>query len=349
MSVEDGESPAAAPEPADFDVGSAIDDIAGEMGIGEKKPAEGATGEGAEGEEGKAPAAAPAGAEPAPAPPAEGAQPAADAKAPVGDAPPDTWTAAGKAQWATLPDAVKAEVIKREGDIQRGIEQYGQMAKVGEYLAKEIQPFADLYQRNGMPADKMVGPLFNMFANLVWGTPEQKVSMFKSVAEDAGIDLSKLASGDPNAVDPRLTRLQQEVIQLRQGVQNSLGAIHQSRLAETSGKVEAFAADHAKHPYFWDVIDDMKVLVDRGVAQGLDDAYDKAVMNNPLTRAQEIERLATEKAAQKAKEAAEKAVKVKKATAANVRSSEQGGAAPGKLGTIDDTLNEALAGIRARE
>ena len=342
-----------------FDVGGAIDSIAGEMGLeGEKKPTEGQTaGAGEQEGAGQETGGTPPTKEPAPAvapgdPAAPGTQPPADPAAPVGieGPPPDTWTAAGKAQWAALPPAVKAEVLKREADIERGITEYSCMAKVGQYFAQQVQPYADLYSRNGMQAEKLVQPLLNAYATITWGTPEQKVQMLTAIAAESGIDLSKVGAANPHdAVDPRLTRLQGEINSLRQGVQQSLGAIQQTRHAEVSKSVEAFAADAAKHPYFWDVIDDMKRLVDSGVFKGLDDAYDKAVMYNPLTRAKEIDRLAAEKAGQKAKETAEKAKQVKKVTAHNVRSSEQGGAAPGKLGSIDDTLNEALAKINARD
>ena len=206
-----------------FDVGSAIDSIAGEMGLeGKKEPETGQAAKGAgeqevagqeAGGEGQAkePAAAVAPGDPAtpgaqsPADPANVAQPESPA--------PDTWTAAGKAQWAALPPAVKAEVLKREADIERGISQYSNMAKVGNYFAEQVQPFADLYQRNGLQAEKLVKPLLNAYATITWGTPEQKIQMLTAVAAESGIDLSKLGAANPNdAVDPRLTRLQNEVL-----------------------------------------------------------------------------------------------------------------------------------------
>jgi len=325
MSTEDGGQQVE----ESFNLGSAIDDIAGEMGLnGGEKKVEGEGGQQAA-PEGQDPAAPPAGEKPpvpgpgAPAP-AEGAQPAPAAAPTTGPAAPDTWTAEGKAAWATLPEAVKTEVVKREQDMQRGLEDYGKRAKVGDYFAEQVQPYAEMYAQNGLQVGRLVRPLLNAYATLSWGDAEQKTTMLKAMAQDAGIDLTKLATGEPAAApqDPRIARLQNEINTLRQGVQQSLGAITQTRYNETAKTVEAFAADTAKHPYFLDVMDDMKRLVDSGVATGLEDAYDKAVMNNPVTRAKEIDRLTSLRVEQKAKDAAAAAAKVKKVTAHNVRSSE---------------------------
>ena len=89
----------------------------------------------------------------------------------------------------------------------------------------------------------------------------------------------------------------------------------------------------------------------RNPNQTLAECYDAAVWANPITRAKEAERLATDKAQRLAAEATDRAKRARKATSANVTSNQtrsrvQDGAADQSL---DDILKDTLAEIRSRE
>src|SRR6185369_2159928 len=130
-------------EEKEFDLSSAIDDIAEGMDLEVPGREDEAEGKPAEGEkppvEGKAPIAAEG-------QPAGVAPPATPAAPPTGAVPPpETWSAPAKAQWAALPPEIQAEVTKREGEMMAGLQSYAPRARVGDAFAQIVAPFAETY------------------------------------------------------------------------------------------------------------------------------------------------------------------------------------------------------------
>ena len=361
MATEEGlgEGGAASGGEEKFDLSSAIDDIA--VGMDLEVPGREAEqkGEGEGGETGAAPAKPATEGEGTPPPTKDGdgagaaAPPANAAPAPGSAQAPETWSAGAKAQWATVPPDIQAEILRREGEMTAGLQQYVPRARIGDAFAKMVEPFADTYVRNGIAAVQLVPALLQTHAMLTWGTPEQKVAIFQQLAHDIGIDPTKMMGENPtqavNPLLPQIQGLQQQIATLMNSQQGVASALYQNRVGEAEREITAFMSDTAAHPYFNELIDDIRQLFDRGVVKNLPEAYEKAVYLNPVVRAKEIDRLASAAADKKAKERSDHANKARRAVAANVRSSEQGGAAPAKLGTIDDTLEKALANIKARE
>jgi hypothetical protein len=250
-----------------------------------------------------------------------------------------------------VPPDIQAEILKRETDMNAGLQHYVPRAKIGDAFAKMVEPFADTYVKNGIAAVQLVPALLQTHAMLTWGSPEQKVAIFQQLAKDIGIDPTKLDAGGGavNPLLPQIQGLQQQIATLMQGQQGVASALYQNRVGEAEQEITAFMSDTAAHPYFNELIDDIRQLFDRGAVKTLPEAYEKAVYLNPVTRGKEIDRLASAAADKKTKERSDHAARARKATSANVRSSEQSGAAPARLGTIDDTLAKALADIHGRE
>ena len=76
--------------------------------------------------------------------------------------------------------------------------------------------------------------------------------------------------------------------------------------------------------------------------------YDRAVWSNPAVRTKELSRQQADAAKKAADEATAKAEAARKSTAANVRTSAKSGSAAAPLGSMDDTLAETFAAIKAR-
>lgn len=324
-------------EPEEVD--GVADSIATDLGVEVKdeKPAVEATSQAEEptAQEAEAPAAAPA-------PTAEPTPPAT----PAPSTPPDTWTQTSKTKWATIPPDIQAEILKREGDMVKGIASYEKRAKLGDAFADMIVPFAPHYQRLGLNPHQLIPAVLNAHAHIMWGTPEQKIQMLQLVAQDAGIDLTKIGEGVVAAPPPSAE--QQRIQGLEHGFRQLSGQIYEREVASLEQDVLRFAGD-PKHPYFYDVADDIKQLVDSGAARTLEDAYELAVMRNPVTRARELERISGEAVAKAQSESKAKLERARRATAANVRSSEVAGGAATAPGTIDQTLIETLKEIKSRE
>jgi hypothetical protein len=266
------------------------------------------------------------------------------------DEPPKTWRKEASATWAALPSEAKAEILKRETDIFKGIESYKVDATFGKSMKSVVQPYEAIMQANGMEPVSTIQGMLRGHHTLATGTPEQKAAIFKQMAKDYRIDLSSLAApaSEPPYIDPAVASLQTEL----RAVQSQLSEANQRRQAEARASVSAeldkFAGD-PKNVHFNEVANDIANLLQRGVAGSLQEAYEKAVWLNPATRAKEAARNTAEAAAKAQGEAAARAAAARKATAANVTTRARSGSATTPTGSLDDTLNEAFAAIKSRQ
>jgi len=265
--------------------------------------------------------------------------------------PPKTWRPEAAAEFAKLPPVVQAEVLKREEDMFRGLEQYRGAATFGQTVHKTLQPYLPILQQYRIDPVQQIAGLMQSHHTLALGTPEQKANLMLRIVKDYGVDLQQLVQlADPNNapyVDPTVQNLTQTV----QTLQSELARQNAQRLEATratlSSQIDAFAKD-SKNVYFGEVANDMAALIEGGVCKTLEEAYEKAVWTNPSTRQREATRIAVEKAEEARKAAAAKAASARKATSANVKSTAKSGSATAPVGSIEDTLRETMEAIKAR-
>lgn len=290
-------------------------------------------------------------------PATESAEPTAEVPAEVAavtpdpaDAAPKTWRKEASAHWAALPSEIKAEVLKRESDMFQGLEGYKVDATFGKSMKTVVGPYENILRANNMDPVQTVGGLMQSHYLLATGTQEQKAELFQRIAKDYNVDLTQFAgtpAGDAPYIDPAVAALQKEL----QTVQSTLNATAQTQRAQREAEVGKSVNDFAANTdniYWGDVADDMAALLSKGTAGTLQEAYDKAVWLNPVTRAKEIARTTAETNAKAAAETKARIDKAKLATAANVRTKARIGSAATPLGSLDDTLEASLAAIKAR-
>lgn len=269
------------------------------------------------------------------------------------DQPPDTWTKGSKEKWGTISPELRQEIRKRESDISRYVGETKQAVQVAQAFEKVVAPFAEVLQRNNIDPWQHTANLLQAHAQLTWGDPQTKTQAFIGLAQQAGIDLRALATGQGvaalnNQYLQRMNQLEDYVRKLEAGVTGVTSAVQTARAAELESGVLAFAQDEAAHPFFWEVVGEIQHFIQTKAATTLEQAYELAVMANPVTRGKAIEAEASKRAANLAQLEAARAAKARKAAAANVRTVGTGRASA-KAGTIDDTLKEALANIHARQ
>ena len=261
-------------------------------------------------------------------------------------AAPRTWRKEAAEAFAALPDVIKAEVLKREEDIHKGIGQYKEDATYAQRIKGMIQPYAETFRQAGVDPMVQVQDLLGAHITLSTKGPEERLQAFAQLANDYGVDLGELLDVGTNT-PPEVLSLRQELNSLKSTLANVSQTQLGAKQAEVAASVETFAKDPANQ-YFDEVANDIAVLLERGVVETLAEAYEKAVWMNPAVRAKENARQLEDTQA-KAKEAATKKVaEAKKALAANVKSKARSGSATTPLGSIDDTLTETMANIRAR-
>lgn len=296
-------------------------------------------------------------AEPSPvveSPPTEGETAQENTEAVKETGAPETWTKEALQEWAAIPPRAQQEIMKREADFHKGIEQYREAASVGQQYDSVIEPFKPLLQAENLDPVQMFQSFASNHYLLSRGTPEQKLEITANLIEHYGVSLSDLVdlAGHRalNPPDPRMTSLESKLDQLlaaQQQPNQPSNQVSPAQQAAALSEVETFAKDPA-HPFFDELVNDIATFMERDPTAGLQAAYDSAVFANPATRQKEIDRLTALKLTESG--AAEKARKDKiaKASAADVRagSHQRDGTVP--LGSMDDTLNATLAEIESR-
>lgn len=258
---------------------------------------------------------------------------------------PRTWRPEAAAAWATLPPTVQDEVIKREEEIFRGIEQYKTDATFGKGVQQAIAPYQAMLQQFNVAPQQAVSQLLAVQQTLINGTPEQKKQLVEGVIRTYGITLDP--AGEAPYIDPQVAALQQK-LQALESNQQRANADKEAEVRNGLRKeLDAFATDPA-HSYFDEVAEDIGALLRGGGAKDLKDAYEKAIWANPVTRAKEQARVNAESIAKAQKESEERAAAAKKASSGNVRSNAKTVSSTAPLGSIDDTLAATLRSIKER-
>lgn len=258
--------------------------------------------------------------------------------------PPKTWRKEAAAEWAKLSPVVQAEIAKREDDIFKGIEGYKADASFGKNISNVLAPYMPILQQHNIDPVAQISGLMQAHHTLALGSPEEKLALFHRLAADYGVPLE--GGVEAPYVDPTVKNLQTELTQLKSTLQNDQ---LEKQKAEYTRQIEAFSAD-PKNIYFSDqaVVKSMGDLLSQGKAKNLQEAYEAAIWLNPVIREKEIARQQTEKAQEAAKQAKVKAEEAKKASASNVKTRAKSATTAGPLGSIEDTLAETLATIKAR-
>jgi hypothetical protein len=294
----------------------------------------------------KAPAApaAPGLAQPPKPAPAIGQQPQAQPAAPALRAPA-SWKPAAREHWAKLPPDVQQEVVRREVETARTLQESSRAREALSYVQQAIGPFAQNIHASGTDAISMIGNLMKADNTLRHGSISDKASLVADIIKNYGVDITALdrvlagaqPSADPSAM--LADQLRRDMDARLQPVMQFFQTMHGARQqrveqinTEAATEVEAFAADPA-HEFYEDVRAEMADIIDlytqRGASISLQDAYDRAIKLNP-----QVSEIVTARAEQERASAAASAAQRARRTAAGSISSAPApaGVAPGPAG-----------------
>jgi hypothetical protein len=294
----------------------------------------------------------------APEAPAEPAAPVASEPAPPAKdhRPPAAWSAQAKADFAQLPAHIRAEVLKRERDMDLGLAERAAELKRYEPLEQAIAPHRQRLAMSGLSEDQYLRALIAADEALRGPNPLQAIA---AIARQYGVDLTRQqapqqpgspAHPSPSATGalgqlapPQLSGLIQEVAALKASLAQQSSAYRAESQSRKDAELAAFAADHL---YFENVRADMARLIDSGLATDLKDAYARACWARDDIRPLMLrEQQARETEAARAKAAAARAA----------GGSITGAPTPGQIGqpqnpnaTIEDDVREALRLVASR-
>lgn len=225
--------------------------------------------------------------------------------------PPPGWSVASKAAFDELPESVRADIAKREREIDQGF------AKLKEY--KPLERFVETAKQHGMePAE-----FFESYRRAEEYLQRDPQNAILWLCQNYGVDPSQIGgqkaneqTADAQQADPAMQPLLQEINSLKQQLArvNTLEqTVYGEKQAQATSKVEAFFSD-PKNKFAENVAPQMLGLIQQANASGqpvdLNQIYETACYMNPEVRDALIkERLnadAKAKAA-KAKQAADQA------------------------------------------
>ncbi len=268
--------------------------------------------------------------------------------------PPSTWRATAKSKWAGLDPDIQAEVLKREEDSLRGLDQYREKANRVDRIDSVLKPYEPIMRSKGLQTDQAIAGLMNTYYQLETSTPDVKKNLIIGLAQNYGIDLGI----KQDAVQQALAPLQNELQQLKQEQQRRELEAQQRTTETAQSEIELFANEvdesgNPKNPYFENVRMEMGALITSAAQAGrnmtLQEAYDAATWSNPETRALIQAAQSVDKSKETQDKAKAKVTQAKKSAKTNLSNkgklqSKQ----PKPTGSIDDTLQETMAELKAR-
>ena len=291
---------------AEFDMESAVEEVGSGLGLGIDEPADTSATEDPDlGQQADTDV-----------PADDKAQPQVTAKQ-----PPGSWAKESHALWGSIPAAAQDQILFREEQIHKGIEQYREHNDFGRAMKEVVSPYMATITAQGLDAPKAVGVLLNAHHRLTNGSPQEKQAYFANLARSYGIELPA-AGQQPAQVDPAVRQVQEEVAALKNARMQEQQAQTEQKRQETMKTVSAFAdAQDDKgnkiHPYFDECSDHIVNLVKAGYV--LDEAYRIAVYANPVTEQKELARVQKEANAKLREKAKTDAQAALKARSSNVR------------------------------
>lgn len=205
--------------------------------------------------------------------------------------PPHSLKAAVKAAWDTYPVEIKQELVRIEQEAQKGKTEWSAKGERLNRFDAIVAPIQDRLTLSGIAPDAYFAALSR--ADEMLRGPD-KQNALAQLAQMYGIPLQGGRQPEPGQpqqqqaqipVDPHIQALTQQVMGLQQTLSQQQQLTQQQeaqrQLAETQAlqnDVEAFRKDNL---YFDNVKDDMANLLRSGLAENLEQAYEKACKIHP--------------------------------------------------------------------
>jgi hypothetical protein len=207
---------------------------------------------------------------------------------------PQNWAAKDKEFFTKHPREIQQWVLDRhkamEGDYTKKTMELAPFRKEREQLDEIFSPYDERIQLAG---STRVDEIKRLVAASAYLERDPKAGI-QWLANAYSVDLSNLAQGTTQSQpDPALKQVTEQVTNLQRAMKAQQDAYQQHQMQVHLTKVTTFAQEkdaqgNLKHPFFEDVSDDIVKSLKAGLANDLQDAYDRAIYANPDTRAKVI-------------------------------------------------------------
>lgn len=246
---------------------------------------------------------------------------------------PSSWKKDYWDHWDKLDPALADYIHQREKEYTTGVSTYKAEADRAKSIQEALTPYMPVLQSNGLEPSQWIKSLGQVHYTLAFGQPQEKAALLKNLARDFNVQL-----GETNE-NEELMHLRNELQQVKSGWQQFTSMQEQQQKQAALDEITRFSADK---PYFEEVRETMAGLLQSGMAQNLQEAYDKATrLNDDVWQRQQAE-------SQRQTQAQAHVAKAR-AAAVSVKSSTPGGptVSSGPKG-LRDQLSEAFDSFSSR-
>lgn len=255
---------------------------------------------------------------------------------------PKGWKQGALDKFATLDPEIQAEVLQREDDFFKGIEQYKQAAQYAKVVQDMLKPMEPLFQARGLNPLSHLQSVIEADRQIASAqTPEQKVELFRQLAHYYGVQIDDSLF---HAEDSTVGALRNEINGLKTAWQSQAELLQKQELEKINNEIQTFINDPA-NKHFNALQHDIARLLETGACKTLKQAYDTALWSNPIVRQQVLDEQAKEKSAAEEAEKKKLLEESKKRSSVNIKSTN---VKPIGKRSIEDTLEATFDEILAR-
>jgi len=216
---------------------------------------------------------------------------------------PSSWKKDYEEHWGKLDPTLQDYIQQREADYAKGVSTYKNQWDMAAPIMETVRQFEPLLQHHGVAPQQWISQLGNAHAKLVMGSPEQKLETFAQLANDYGVNLGQLTG--QSGYDPQFSQLAQELNQIKNQWSSFQSQQEMMEQTQLQSEIASFKDDK---PYFEEVRETMAGLLQNGMANDLQSAYDKAIrLNDDVFQKVHAGQAQKSEAAQREKVAAAKA------------------------------------------
>jgi hypothetical protein len=246
---------------------------------------------------------------------------------PQGERPPASWKPEIREHWGSLPEPVRAEIARREVEVQRTLQETAEARKTAESIDRVISPYMSFIKAEGSNPLQAIDNMMSTAAKLRTGTAPELATMMAQLINQFGTgrfgnafieQLDGALAGQAPRVDPQQAAIEQVLNQRLAPVQQMLTQFQQAQVYQQQQVAERAQNEVAQFisqaEFGDDVREDMADLLEAAQRKGqsltLQQAYEKACYLNDSVRKVMQQRQAaqgasvTTQAAQRAKAAA---------------------------------------------
>lgn len=199
--------------------------------------------------------------------------------------PPDDWPDEWAEEFRKLPDEGRQVLLNayrnQQADYTRKTQEIAEIRKaIPDEMKQQLQ-------LKGVSEGQYIQSL-TAADRYLRQSPKEAIEY---LANSYGVDLKQFADdgSDDDLADPEVSRLRNEVTELRTQLQQRDQREQQSQQATVNQQVQQFAEErdesgNPKHPHFETVKPHMGALLSSGAAESLSDAYEQAIWARPDLR-----------------------------------------------------------------